>query len=254
MTTVLEPRVAGPEKLLDAATTILRAGRERGLTIRVAGSVAFWLRCPTGRHLRARTGRLPKDLDLVAPLREKGRVEALLRDLGFREDGRIATIPGVGRSLFHAPGGAFGCDVFYDTLEFCHRIDLRGRLHLDDPTIPLVDLLLQKLQIVELVPTDVCDVQMLLLEYPPGPIDADRLAAACGRDWGLWQTVTTNLAAVRTATAADATIDGREVIVNRIDALRTAIDRAPKGWRWRLRAVVGVRVRWYDPVEGLSRV
>ena len=64
-------------------------------------------------------------------------------------------------------------DVFYDRLEFCHVIPLTGRLEVDRPTIPVAELLLSKLQIVQINEKDVVDVILLLLDHALGSGDAD---------------------------------------------------------------------------------
>ena len=45
-------------------------------------------------------------------------------------------------------------DVFLDRFEMCHQLDLRDRLGLEPPTLPLADLLLTKLQVVETTDKD----------------------------------------------------------------------------------------------------
>jgi hypothetical protein len=42
-------------------------------------------------------------------------------------------------------------------------------------------------------------------------------------------------------------------IEGNITALRDAIERAPKTQRWKLRARVGERTRWYEQVEEVNR-
>ena len=53
----------------------------------------------------------------------------------------------------HLPARAIieaNVDVFADELNFCHKVPFKGRLHLDSPTICNTDLLLEKMQIVEI--------------------------------------------------------------------------------------------------------
>jgi hypothetical protein len=248
-----------PGTVLEAGPRLVEWARARGITVRLCGGVAFWLHCPRSRHIQLRRGRTIADVDLVAYFWQKHEVEALLTDLGYRPDPRVATVPGLRRSLFDAPGGAFHCDVFYDALAFCHVIDLRGRLRLAAPTLPLADLLLQKLQIVRLTEKDVQDVQALLAEHDLGGealemIDSGRIAALCARDWGLWRTVTGNLVAIRAATAVadDLAAPERAHITGRIDRLLADIASRPKGIAWKLRAVVGERWAWYEEVDTLE--
>jgi hypothetical protein len=68
-------------------------------------------------------------------------------------------------------------------------------LELDYPTISLVDLLLEKMQIVRINEKDIIDTIMLLREHDVGSsddetINIDYMAKTCKSDWGLWKTVT----------------------------------------------------------------
>lgn len=115
--------------------------------------------------------------------------------------------------------------------------------------------LLTNLQIVELNEKDAHDAVYLLAAYPvragdePGTIGLDRLAAIVGDDWGWWCTVTRNLAHLHRL-ARDR---GREFVpagaahdvVSQLDALMAAAETAPKSLRWKLRARVGEKKRWY---------
>jgi hypothetical protein len=56
---------------------------------------------------------------------------------------------GARHAYLHGDNG-LNVDVFADELYFCHRIPFKGRLDLDSPTICTTDLLLEKMQIVEI--------------------------------------------------------------------------------------------------------
>ncbi|MDQ4109146.1 MAG: hypothetical protein M3138_10120, partial [Actinomycetota bacterium] len=72
-------------------------------------------------------------------------------------------------------------------------------------------------------------------------------------DWGWWRTVTGNLERIRPFAAND----GRGLIppgapldaVEQLDLLEREAERAPKSRRWRMRALIGERVRWYELPE-----
>jgi hypothetical protein len=55
--------------------------------------------------------------------------------------------------------------VFYEKLAFSHVINWSGRLEADKPSIPLAEMLLEKMQIVKINEKDVIDTIMLLLEH-----------------------------------------------------------------------------------------
>jgi hypothetical protein len=160
--------------------------------------------------------------------------------------------------LFASSDGNWRVDVYFDILEFCHRIELRGRLEIEEITIPLSDLVLQKLQIVRLTAKDVVDLQMLFLEHEvaaPGQntIDGGRIASLCSRDWGLWRTLTINLDRLRSITQKTPflTAAERHTITERVGLIGARISSVRKTARWKLRSLVGDRVIWYEPVEDL---
>ena len=69
--------------------------------------------------------------------------------------------------MFRHPDGLFDVDVFYDLLSFSHEVWFRDsvdgdRLELDFPTIPLADIVLEKLQIHRINRKDLVDLFMLL--------------------------------------------------------------------------------------------
>ena len=146
--------------------------------------------------------------------------------------------------------------MFFDELHMAHDINFRGRLEIDYPTIPLVDMLLEKMQIVNIDDKDLVDTVVLLREHAVGSgdketINVDYLASLCASDWGLWKTVTTNLEKVRNF-AYNATFLGKEDIddvVSKVGAILEAINNKPKTTKWKLRAKVGERIKWYREVS-----
>ena len=72
-------------------------------------------------------------------------------------------------------------------------------------------------------------------------------------DWGFWYTADQNLVSLHDwveRPGVDAEVSAR--VRARIEASRTALAEAPKSRRWRLRAKIGIRKRWYEPVEQVS--
>jgi hypothetical protein len=150
------------------------------------------------------------------------------------------------RYAFTRPDG-IEIDLFVDRLEFCHTLELRGRLARHARTIPIEDLLLQKLQIVDQMPSDAVDMTVLLATHPladnddPETIDRRYVAGLLARDWGFHHTVAANLARFVSRT------DSGEVR-DRATALLDAIESAPKALAWKVRAKVGERVQWWEEV------
>ena len=201
--------------------------------------------------LRTGGGRQPGDLDVAVPAGRGGHAGALLRRAGYEPHVPFNALRGTERQLFLDPAHGRRLDVFVGDFRMCHRIPLRERLALEPETIPLAELVLTKLQAVPLEDKDARDALALLAAHPVGDADGEtvngaRVAELCARDWGLWRTVTGNLAACRAAPEA-----ARHVAAA-IDALRERIDAAPKSRGWRLRALLGERRRWYAVPEELA--
>ena len=106
---------------------------------------------------------------------------------------------GIKRLIYNDPRGRYKIDVFVDQLVMAHTVDLRHRLELTAPTVPLVDLLLSKLQIHAITENDLIDLAVLLAEHDTGPggtIDLEYLTQILARDWGFYRSAADNLRAV----------------------------------------------------------
>jgi hypothetical protein len=228
----------------------------RGRLIRVLGSIGVALHCPDARSLLPSFERTYADIDFVAYQRDAKEIAAAIVDLGYIEDRQVFIFSEGRRAIFDHPAAQIHLDVFYDRLEFCHVIPLAGRLELDQPTIPLAELLLSKLQIVKLNTKDVVDAILLLLDHPLGESDDDtidvrRIAALAADEWGLWRTLTMNLEKVATLAAGYPQLDDaqRSRVAAAVTTLKRAIDDVPKPFAWRMRDRVGDRRQWWTDVD-----
>lgn len=147
-------------------------------------------------------------------------------------------------------------DIFYDRLAMNHTVDYRGRLEIHPYCVSLTDLLLQKLQIVQINDKDLKDGLLLLLAAPVGESDAGMINARyvahlLADDWGFYYTATTNLARLKAAVEQVAALSAeqRATIGEKADRLLQAIEAAPKSGRWRRRARTGTKKIWYNEVS-----
>lgn len=253
-----ESFAAWPEFLAEAGE-IIDAARERSLHLRLLGALAVIKQCPDHLWLLGKTNRVLTDLDFIGYQKEVRKVEQMFGDLGYEILGGRGVTMGVwaDRRIFHDPAGRRRrVDLFLDRLDFCHPIDFTGRLDLDPVTIPLTDLLLEKLQIVEINEKDLKDLVVLLLEHDvsdheqDGAFDAGYVTRLLSADWGFYYTVSLNFDKIRryAETIPDLDVADRETIGRRIDELWQRVQNAPKGMRWKLRARVGPSRRWYNEV------
>ena len=192
-----------------------------------------------------------KDLDFAAAKKSAGDLQKLLRELGYEPHVGFNAMNGKERLLFYDNPNRRQVDVFVSSFRMCHEIPLEKRLAVDEDTVPLAELLLTKLQIIELNEKDVRDTVALLLEHDvtddDAGVNATQFATLCCEDWGLCHTITQNLVSVREHLGRY-DVD-RDVVATRLDALLDRVEGEPKSRSWRLRAKVGERKRWYELPE-----
>jgi hypothetical protein len=262
-TTEPPDEIAQSEAVLAEAGELMQVAADRSLTVRLAGSIAVRAHSPAQAHLLEALGRRPyRDIDLMAYSRQKREIAALFEERGYVLDPaiRLAQEFGIKRFVYEHPWSHVKADVFFDELVMAHTVDFAGRLELDAPTITVTDLLLTKLQIHEFTANDLIDSIVLLAEHEVGPagpdtIDRDYIANVMRKDWGFYYTTQANLSKVADSLTDYAGLSASTVgtVRDRVAELRDVIERAPKTQRWKLRARVGNRVKWYEHVEEVNR-
>jgi hypothetical protein len=140
----------------------------------------------------------------------------------------------------------------------CHELPLAEQIPIRPHTLPAADVLMTKLQIVELNEKDADDCLRLLVTFPledsddAGAIDLRVFRSLVADDWGWWRTVTLNLeriSALLNGGARPAIEGGKLDARTQLQALSDAAESAPKSRRWKMRARIGERKRWYDVPE-----
>jgi hypothetical protein len=244
---------------VDRALELVEKAREQGIEFRILGSLAYRLHCPANLRLFDEMKRDLTDVDLAASGKQRKAARAFLESQGYEIDKDLLVATEGSRYAFTQTTSAMVVDVFFDELYFCHPIPLRDRLHLDFPTITPTDLLLEKMQIVEINPKDIKDSLVLLLEHPidaanPDAIDAAYIAELLAGDWGFYYTVTRNLEKLQPKAADYGGLDdhGWEIVGGRVNELHQAIEEEPKTRKWKIRARIGPRKRWYQEVAEKS--
>ncbi len=179
--------------------------------------------------------------------------------MGYEPNQRFNALNGDTRLIFEDPTHQRRADIFLDTFHMCHTLHIGKRLALDDYTITISDLLMTKLQIVEINEKDVRDIIAILQDHDvansaaPGnkeKIDTNYVAGLCASDWGLDTTITLTLKKIPGfITRYDLAESEKAVVQERINRLLEAVGDAPKSVKWKIRAVVGEKKRWYDLPE-----
>jgi hypothetical protein len=251
-----EQNEAEREKFEKELKRIIEASNTAGLMLRVIGSLAFQMHCPTYGYLQAAMGRAYTDIDFAAYRKQAREIKTLMAGLGYAENREVFIISEGNRAIFENANNHLHVDVFFDKLDFCHIISWDSRLEVDAPTIPLSEMLLEKMQIVRINEKDVIDTIMLLMEHPLGDRDREminiaRVAELCAKDWGLWRTTTMNLEKVGQLAQGYAQLneDQKSQVAAQVKQALARIDAEPKSTAWRLRSRVGDRVKWYKDVD-----
>ncbi|WP_084658650.1 nucleotidyltransferase family protein [Thermogemmatispora onikobensis] len=241
------------------AQRLVTALQQEGLTLRLLGGLAVRLRCPSARHRSL--ARSYADLDFVAPKKQARPLRVALEANGYVADRRFNALHGERRLLFYDQVHQRQIDIFLSVFEMCHKLVLEPRLQLHPLTLSPADLLLTKLQIVELNAKDIQDLLALLLDFPPQEtaanpgeqLDMRIVTQVCAHDWGWYTTVTDNLQ--RVAQEADQLLQAEEAarVRRHIEEMLRLLDQAPKSSAWKLRALVGRRLQWYELPEEVHR-
>ncbi len=223
---------------LPEALMLARGAKDAGLGLKLLGGLAVRVVCPDFPP------RLRRDQDIDFACMSKGRkdVAAYLEQAGCTGDRRFNNLNGDRQMYFTAPSGR---------------------------PIDVIDILLSKLQIVELNEKDVRDILQILGALPVGGsqpggrhaaapaagqpvIDTERFAKLLGADWGWWRTVTINLAKLPGLAAEKPGLAPPSPPFDPVAQSRRLLEiaeSAPKGVRWKLRSNIGDRVRWYELPE-----
>jgi hypothetical protein len=150
-------------------------------------------------------------------------------------------------------------DVAVDQLEFNQALDVRDRLEIDWPTIPVTDLLLSKFQIAQPSPTDLIDIAALVERFDVRQSDEcsvslDRITRICGKSWR-WYVATrsaceklySDLGSIVILTAQQ-----EKEISAKARSISAAIDEVPKSLGWKVGSFIGARGSLVTPVEAID--
>jgi hypothetical protein len=242
------------DDLLEIAVDLVRGAEGRAVPLRLVGGMAVRVLCPAfPPRVRAR-----QDLDLASVSAARRELTTYLEERGHRSDKRFNALYGHKQLFFQAPDGR-AVDVLIDQLDMCHVLPFKDRIERMPLTLDVTDVLLSKLQIVELNEKDAQDVLYLLSAFEVregddvGTIGLRRISDVVADDWGWWRTMVLNLDRI-----ADLAVgDGRHLVpggapfdaATNIERIRTAVDEVPKGLRWKIRSRIGERKRWYNVPE-----
>ena len=252
------------KQLLELGKELVIQGEERGVTLRILGHLAVRDHVQDHYELLDLLERVPThDIDFMGYSKEMEAAERMFLDLGYEPDPSVAFSQeyGVQRLIYHHHENEIMAEIFLDELNMAHMLDFRGRLELDTPTISLVDLLLSKLQIQNISEKDIKDMIVLLAEHELGSagreqVDVEYLLKLTRNEWGLYYTASKNLAMIKEFAGNYDVIDEatRGTVNAKVDDIVKRIDDEPKTMRWKIRAKVGTRAKWYQDVGDVEDI
>ena len=242
------------EDLILEAKTLIGKATEEGALLRALGGLAIKYHCPSASETPLM--RSIADIDVFGLSKQSKAIKKAFIDLSYLPAQQFNALHGKTRLMFFEPKHHVRRDVFLDIFVMCHRFDLRNRLAIDPFTISLADLLMTKLQVVEIEERDYKDLVCLLLDHElatedaPDVINAKHIAEMCSGDWGIYKTFTQNL---------DKTLEylgklnlnepKKKTAELKIVNLKETIQKAPKSLQWKMRDRVGEKMTWYELPE-----
>jgi hypothetical protein len=251
------PMVERTEHDVEAEARRLAARiQEAGVPLRLLGGLGIRLHAPGDMH--PALARRYADIDLVCGRKAGRDTSRFLVASGYEANERFNAMNGSERMIFYDRPNARHIDLFVGSFRMCHALPLADRLDRDSPTLPPAELLLTKLQVVQLNAKDANDIIALLLDHDVTEDDDDAINAAyvaqlLAGDWGLWRTSRGSLERTREAVAqSDLSAEEQARVQARVERLWERAEREPKGLRWRSRARIGDSKRWYDEPDEIG--
>ena len=249
-----------PEVFIDEANTLVNEAAKKGLLLRVMGGMAIYMHSKEYETLWRNLARLGTkvftDIDFVAYGKQRNALYEFVQGRGYKTDPRFLYQFGKTRHIFFG-GRVPMVEIFYDQLEMNHTVPYAGRLEKDSPTVPLGELMMQKLQVVKINEKDIKDLIVLIRAHDLGESDGENINMKIFdfvdmfNDWGWYHTATMNLNKVKKFAYEYPQLsqEDKMIVGQRVDRMLSHIENKPKSFKWKMRSKVGTKTMWYNPVE-----
>ena len=236
-----------PAGALDAAIQIIDVSEARGVRLRLLGGLAFKRLCPSSMDLRYY--RENKDIDLMGRRQDSREIMKIMETLGYKPRELFNKLNMGQRLIYYDMENKRRVDLFLDEFVMCHKFNFKESILAGTYTLPITQLLMTKLQVVEKTEKEYKDIVVAFRDFEVTTggdgIRGDEIADLCAKDWGLYTTFSKSLESVLAKTsevAGESTV----VVEARIAKLISMMETSPKSLGWRMRARIGERQRWYD--------
>ncbi len=245
-------------ELVSEMNRLIAEADQRRIHLRAFGGLAIYEHSRNDPRLFHRES---PDVDFMVSKKEWRKLDSFFQQMGYSPHKQSNLLNGSQRQIYYNKMTGHRIDILVGDFEMCHKLPLNGRLRMHPITIPLAELFLSKAQIVELNRKDAFDIVSLLLnndlgDERDGKIGLDRIARLCANNWGLYKTTSINLKRVEDLLLAEdlgLSQAERELVLRRVQTIRSVLESKPKSVVWRMRSLLGTRVRWYAEVEEVDQ-
>jgi len=251
----MESLVMVPPSALEAATQIIDTAEEKGVRLRLLGGLAFKKLCPSA--MDPRYFRENKDIDLMGKRQDSREIVKIMETLGYKPRELFNKLNMGQRLIYYDMDNRRRVDLFLDEFIMCHKFNFRESILANTYTLPITQLLMTKLQVVEKTEKEYKDLIVAFHDFDivttGEGIRGDEIADLCSKDWGVYTTFWKSLEAL--GTKAEELPGGEQAkVVSRVQKLMSMMEATPKSFGWRMRARIGERTRWYELPEKDSDV
>jgi hypothetical protein len=242
----MESVVMLPANGLEAAIQIIDHAESMGVRLRLLGGLAFKRLCPSSNDSYYREN---KDIDLMGRREDSKKIMQVMETLGYKPREVFNKLNMGQRLIYYDLANKRRVDLFLDEFVMCHKFNFKESILASTYTLPITQLVMTKLQVVEKTDKEYLDLIAAFRDFDVtdgmGDIRGDEIAELCSKDWGIYTTFTKSLEALmaRTETLSS---DDRNTVVPRIQKLMAMMGGRPKSLTWKMRARIGEKARWYD--------
>ncbi|MHA1946952.1 MAG: hypothetical protein ACXAC6_12115 [Candidatus Hodarchaeales archaeon] len=259
---------------IEEAKKIVASAEEASVHFRLVGGLAIRLHVqPHGlEDLYKSLKRLGDeieitDIDGAISFKHMKKMDKFMQKIGYIKRKPTLSTAASQRRIYIHPKNWWFIDCFYGMIKFNHDIELdHKRLKLEPLTLPLAELLLGKIQIVNMNYKDIADTIMLLLAHKVGYSDepetiniefiGEKYFKKGAYAWGFYNTATTNLSNIRNVLSefTELSEEHKEKIKSKIAEMLNYFENLPKNRSWKARGKIGTAKKWYRPVETTQTV
>ncbi len=218
-------------ELVQLGTELVHAAQAQNITLRLAGGVAIYARCPSVES-HTTLQRPYSDLDLIAAKNDWARVTELFKARGWLEKSASAD------ELKFDKDGAVA-EISSPTWRQDFAFDFSARLGVTPLTLPLADLLLQKLARVHFQDKDIRDCAALLVDHrvvtggdETDDINREYFFHVTNQNYRLWKTVYDNTVTLEKVFDKYLEPEEAQLAWRRVELLQEVLDGAKRSAGW----------------------